>query len=87
MSGANATEVTPWKKIASVRTYPTTLSCETKHLSNGFRKSTPPHNRRLQSQLPHKIVDSWRGTCPTREREFFIDNLLVRIHYIVAMIR
>ena len=28
-----------------------------------------------------------RRPSPHREREFFIDNLLVRIHYIIVMIR
>ena len=27
------------------------------------------------------------AVCPAREREFFIDKLLVRIHFIIVMIR
>ena len=30
---------------------------------------------------------SGRPPGPSREREFFIDNLLVRIHFIIVMIR
>ena len=34
--------------------------------------------------LPARVVD---GSAPLPEREFFIDNLLVRIHFIIVMIR
>ena len=36
----------------------------------------------------HRDVDAGRNPKPTpyREREFFIDNLLVRIHFIIVMI-
>jgi len=41
-------------------------------------------NWRPQRELPPRAV--WRG-ARRRQREFFSDNLLVRIHFIIVMIR
>jgi len=32
------------------------------------------------------VDESFFGACPGREKEFFIDNLLVRIHFTTVMI-
>ena len=37
--------------------------------------------------LCHTAAARRRGGLQIREREFFIDNLLVRIHFIIVMIR
>ena len=46
--------------------------------------------RREMAQIPGWICPEPEGWCDTgagREREFLIENLLVRIHFIVEMIR
>ena len=36
---------------------------------------------------PSPVAPAALQACPLQEREFFIDNLLVRIHFIIEMIR
>ena len=36
--------------------------------------------------FPYEVLQS-TGRLPNRERGFFIDNLLVRVHFIIVMIR
>ena len=45
----------------------------------------PP--RLAESKSGRKKRCQVRSTDPFREREFFVDNLLVRIHFIIVMIR
>jgi len=52
--------------------------------TNSTCRETPP--LRLRSQIAGLEEAVGRG-APPREREFFIDNLLVRIHFIMLMIR
>ena len=52
------------------------LSKKTKGWTGGRRRA---RGRRSRS--------AGAPTCPPREREFFIDNLLVRIHFIIVMLR
>jgi len=42
---------------------------------------------RLGPLLEKQVLPSPETLNPTPEREFFIDNLLVRIHFIIVMIR
>jgi len=44
----------------------------------------PPN---AEAQSPDKQGDDDAGHAAAAEREFFIDNLLVRIHLIIVMIR
>ena len=41
----------------------------------------------LPLALPSPRSNVSRPSCPASEREFFIDNLLARIHFIIEMIR
>jgi len=42
----------------------------------------------MRRHLSEMTITERRGVCLTeREREFFVDNLLVRIHFIIVMIR
>ena len=54
---------------------------------HGYLKADEPCPARMDREIRFELSDVEKVTSPMLERKFFIGNLLVRIHFIIVMIR